>query len=137
MEDTKTSFHTEIGSTGVEPDSLSLKKKKVMMIYFNPPLDHQRTTSLQSCSSLFPLSNTFLFVPDTFYLPPNSLLCAQLHTYFFNSHEFTDRIRLHTGGANLSVEACFGGLHRCRDSPCQRCPDSIANTNLCGVRNTG
>ncbi|XLR62694.1 hypothetical protein HN51_005997, partial [Arachis hypogaea] len=57
---------------------LWLKKKvmKMMMIYFNAPLAQPRTTTLQSFSSFCPLSNTFLFVPDTFYLPPNSLLCA-------------------------------------------------------------
>ncbi|QHO39841.1 Sucrose transport protein [Arachis hypogaea] len=85
--------------------------------------------------NLYPLSNTFLFVPDTFYLPTNSLLYAQLHTFFFDRHEFTefiDRIRLQTGGANLSVKDDFGGLHSCRNLS-----DSMGNTNLRGVRNIG
>ncbi|RYR16586.1 hypothetical protein Ahy_B04g073625 isoform G [Arachis hypogaea] len=57
-------------------------------------------------------------------------LILQLHTFFFYSHKFIDRITLYTGGANFSVEAGFGGLYRCRDPPCQCCPDSMANTNL-------
>ncbi|KAL4322265.1 hypothetical protein AHAS_Ahas14G0193200 [Arachis hypogaea] len=129
MEATKTSFHTEIGSTGMELDSvgelMAIEEKGLPPTKASPLCARFRILF-----SLCPIPSTSL--QTLFFVPSNipSLLSQEFT-------EFTDRIRLHTGGANLSMKAGFGVLHRCRDPPCQRCPYSMTNTNICGVRNTG
>ncbi|QHO08280.1 Sucrose transport protein [Arachis hypogaea] len=95
MEATKTSFHTEIGSTGMELDSvgelMAIEEKGLPPTKASPLCARFRILS-----SLCPIPSTSF--QTLFFVPSNipSLLSQEFT-------EFTDRIRLHTGGANLSA----------------------------------